>query len=277
MTKPPSAQQIDSWTSRKPARRMAEVPQEIREALNGGWIESKNLVEWLGVDRKKLAKQIARELGLEKHVEQQLTKLPNLKALKQSFAIGTQLAESIALGDPNYHRLTTHRSDIVREWSAVLIGATANVPLKRKLAWVKPLADDENAGVREIAWISLRNQVIAELDTAIACLIPWTGSRRERLRRYASEITRPCGVWAAHAPRLKETPELGLPILEPLRADSSKYVRDSVANWLNDASKTRGPWVQAIAARWANESACSETETILKRALRTLRKNLKIP
>ena len=135
------------------------------------------------------------------------------------------------------------------------------------------MADDENPGVREVAWIALRNRVIGELDTAIDCLVPWTGSRRERLRRYASEITRPCGVWAAHIPRLKETPEIGLPILEPIRADESKYVRDSVANWLNDASKTRGPWVREVASRWAKESACLETELILKRALRTLKKS----
>jgi len=251
---------------------MNEVPSEIREALNGGWTESKNLVEWLGFDRKQLATRVAEEVGLEQHLQSQLTKLPEASALKQSFAIGRLLANSIAIGDPSFQQLSTHPSDVVREWSAVLIGAIESVPLKRKLAWMKPLADDENPGVREVAWIALRQQVIADLEMAIECLVPWTGSRRERLRRYASEITRPCGVWAAHIPQLKVTPEQGLPILEPLRADSSKYVRDSVANWLNDASKTKAAWVLEIASRWASESVCAETEMILKRGLRTLRK-----
>ncbi len=272
MLKPPSNDQLEAWNSRVPARRMAEVPSEIRDALNQGWIETKNLVEWLGVDRKQLAEGVLQELGLGKDIQRQVARLPTASALKQSFAIGTLLAESIELGDASFQSLTKHGSDIVREWSAVLIGVVDNVPLKKRLAWIKPLADDENPGVREIAWISLRNRVIGDLETAIDCLVPWTGSRRERLRRYASEITRPCGVWAAHISRLKETPELGLPILEPLRADESKYVRDSVANWLNDASKTRGPWVREVASRWAKESACPETELILKRALRTLRK-----
>lgn len=272
MIKTPSNDQLEAWNSRTPARRMAEVPDEIRDALNRGWIETKNLVEWLGVDRKQLAKSVIQEIGLGKDLQQPLVELPVASALKQSFAIGILLAKSIELGDSSFQGLTKHRSDIVREWSAVLIGSVEDVPLKKRLAWVKPLADDENPGVREVAWIALRNRVIGELDGAIDCLVPWTGSRRERLRRYASEITRPCGVWAAHIPRLKVTPELGLPILEPLRADESKYVRDSVANWLNDASKTRGPWVREVASRWSNESACPETELILKRALRTLRK-----
>ena len=272
MNQPPSSSQIEAWTSRSPARRMSEVPIEIREALDSGWIESKNLVEWLGINRIQLAKQLARELDLDKTVEEQLSAMSDKKALKQSFAIGTLFAESISLGDSSFKSLTTHCSDVVREWSAVLIGAKIDVPLKKKLAWVKPLADDENSGVREVAWISLRGSIIAELETAIACLVPWTGSRRENLRRYASEITRPRGVWAAHISQLKITPELGLPILEPLRADPSQYVRNSVANWLNDASKTHGPWVESIAGRWKKESPCGETESILKRALRTLRK-----
>jgi 3-methyladenine DNA glycosylase AlkC len=273
MPKTPSNEQLDALNSRVPARRMAEVPNDVRQALNDGWIESKNLVEWLSVDRKQLAKVVVHELGLASSVQQALAKLPVAAALKQSFAIGNVLAESVELGDLAFQGLAKHRSDVVREWAAVLIGVVDHVPLKKRLAWMKPLADDEHSGVREVAWISLRNRVIGELDSAIDCLVPWTGSRRERLRRYASEITRPCGVWAAHIPRLKQTPEMGLPILEPLRADESKYVRDSVANWLNDASKTRGPWVQEIAARWAKESACRETELILKRALRTLKKN----
>lgn len=272
MTKKPSADQLARWTSRAPARRMVEIPDEIREALTSGWIESKNLVEWLCVDRLELFKHLAGELNLEKSVVQQIAKLPKASALKQSLAIGTLLAQSTSLGDPVFHSMTVHPSDIVRECSAALIGAKEGISLKKRFSWVKQLADDENPGVREIAWIAVRNRVIAELDVAIECLIPWTGSRRERLRRYASEITRPCGVWAAHIPRLKASPELGLPILEPLRADPSKYVRDSVANWLNDASKTHGPWVEKVTARWIKESRCDETDAIVKRALRTLRK-----
>jgi 3-methyladenine DNA glycosylase AlkC len=70
---------------------------------------------------------------------------------------------------------------------------------------------------------------------------------------------------------LKQQPELGLPILERLRSDKAKYVRDSVGNWLNDVSKTQPDFVTQLCARWERESDTKETKYIIKKAMRTIK------
>ncbi len=248
---------------------------EVLQALQQGRCESKNLVEWLSVDRGKLVEVVAKEIGFgwdSKSYRETVAHEKKLSALKQSKIVGAMLSDSVKLGDEIYRQLSTHPSDIVREWTAFIVGAKSEVAFKKKLAWIKLQADDPNPGVREVAWLALRDQVIDELESAIDCLVPYTGSRSERLRRFASEITRPCGVWAAHIPQLKRKPESALKLLEPLRDDTSKYVRDSVANWLNDASKSNPDWVLEVTDRWLRESPVAETQAIVKRALRTLTK-----
>lgn len=165
----------------------------------------------------------------------------------------------------------TWKSDTLRGWGAMAVGAADTLSLRERLVLIEPFADDDHFAVREWAWLAVRKHVVADIALAIECLTPWTGRSSPRLRRFAVEATRPRGVWSIHIPQLKSTPELGLPILEPLRADPSRYVQDSVANWINDASKTSPGWAVATCARW-QLTRCGETDRICSRALRTVRR-----
>ena len=165
-----------------------------------------------------------------------------------------------------------HPSDVVRNWAGFIVVGTPDLTFAQRMTALEPLAVDPHFGVREMAWMGMRPAIENELEHAIELLAAWTTREHEGLRRCASEATRPCGVWCNHLTRLKAEPKLALAILEPLKSDGHKYVRDSVGNWLNDASKSQPAWVQALCRRWQRESKTPETAYIVAKALRTIRK-----
>lgn len=167
--------------------------------------------------------------------------------------------------------LAGHPSDTVRGWACFIIGAQ-DLPLAAQLAAIRPFADDPHFGVREWAWLAVRPAIAANLADAISLLTPWTADASDRIRRFASEATRPRGVWCKHIAALKTDPEPGRPLLEPLRADPSVYVQDSVSNWLNDAAKSRPDWVRSVVADWQAGPANPATDRIARRALRSIEK-----
>jgi len=120
--------------------------------------------------------------------------------------------------------------------------------------------------------MSLRPEIDKNLNQSIKLLSQWASDKDENIRRFTTESTRPRGVWCKHIEALKERPELALPILEKLKSDSSKYVQNSVGNWLNDASKSKPEFVIEICEKWGKESPTKETEKIIKRAKRTIEK-----
>lgn len=106
---------------------------------------------------------------------------------------------------------------------------------------------------------------------AIAVLHEWTRDENEHVRRLASEGFRPRLPWAAPLRFLLADPTPALPILEALKADPSEYVRRSVANHLNDISKTHPELVLETVQKW-KENAAPSTLKLCKHALRTLLK-----
>lgn len=257
--------------ARKGARRMADVTPETLARLNAGEIESVTLAEMLCVDFAVLLRVVSPKAA---------AKVPaplaggegGLGITRRMEMVADALIE--AHGADAIDLCASHRSDLVRGWGAYVIGrldaGKGKPTLKQRLALVRPLADDANPGVREWAWIGMRPRLASALDEGFELLRPWTASASPNIRRYASEITRPRGVWCAHLDALKREPAGGLVLLEPLRADPTKYVQDSVANWLNDASKSEPAWVRSVCKRWLRESACRETERICRRALRSI-------
>jgi len=176
-----------------------------------------------------------------------------------------------ALGEQAWRVSLEAASDTVRGWGAMAVGSAPELPLERRVSLLRPFASDPHFAVREWAWLALRPHVAANPIGALVVLQPLTRDPSPFIRRFASEATRPRGVWSVHLPLLKREPQHGMPLLEPLSADSSRYVQDSVANWLNDASKTAPEWVRTVCERWlADRHLTPATLRICRRAMRTL-------
>ena len=264
---------------RKGSTTTSGVPKEVRALLDLGAIETVNLAEWLVVDQESLARNLFQKENwnfLLKPLEDSFALMKIKTAPKKMEVLGIVLAQGFPTKgqfENALRRLKEHRSDIVRSWACFMIGKRSELSLKESLKRIQPLAADGNMSVREAAWLAIRPRIITQLGESLRLLMGFSLHRDENIRRFATEITRPRGVWCNHIPTLKEYPQLGLPLLEPLRCDDSMYVRNSVGNWLNDASKTKPGWVQDVCKRWEKESPTKETASIIRRGLRTLRKN----
>lgn len=250
--------------TRRGALRMADVAPEIKAAIERGEEETRTLAEILVADFAALLKHLAPrtpETVLQAiRDERSVTKRMPMCAAALGEAWGTRALT----------RMMSHRSDLVRGWGAYLLAQRPGLALGERYEQVRVLADDANAGVREWAWIALRPRVIEAVDEALALGEAWVHAPEANVRRFAVEILRPRGVWCAHLPALRTKPSRGLVVLEPLRAETAKYVQDSVANWLNDASKDDPAWVRKVCRRWERESNSPATARIVKRAMRTL-------
>lgn len=260
---------------RRGAARIALIPPEVLEALNEGRVPTVNLNEFLALDLPRLACNIARDIGLDpghERLADTLAMLDAFRPVKRHEHVARalyELTQPRADRDRIAHALATHASDVARSWASQWV-AFSDLPLAGKLVSVRRFAADPHFGVREMAWMAVRDEVAGSVDEAIALLAPWSLDADANIRRFASEATRPRGVWCAQLEALKAQPWRALPLLEPLKADPSRYVQNSVANWLNDASKTQPRWVDEVCRRWRLESRTAATAYIVRRACRSL-------
>jgi 3-methyladenine DNA glycosylase AlkC len=269
---------IEPLLGRTGAARIALIAPQVLDALNAGLIETVNLNEFLAIDLARLTVSVAAQIGLDpdhERLHDTLAMLGAFKPMKRHLHVARALYELTA-ADPQRdavaHRLATHASDVARCWAAQWLMFSGQ-SLPDKLQAVRRFAADRHFGVRETAWMALRDEWVGALDAGLLLLQPWVLDPDPNMRRFASELTRPRGVWCAPIEALKAEPWRALSLLEPLRADPSRYVQNSVANWLNDASKSQAQWVSEVSARWLDESNTPQTRCIVRRALRTLSKH----
>jgi len=263
---------------RKGASRMADIPPEVLERLNRGEEETLTLVEWLAIDQPTLLRNIVNDVGLAHRRDELYKRAEHLGGLGISRilnGVGMILRDAMdseTEGLEIFRKLATHRSDMVRAWSALSLRAIPNTPIAKRLDAAKRYAKDSAMSVREIAWDSFRPYLAIDLEIGLQLLEEWVVDEHEGIRRCAVEASRPRGVWTGHIVELKRNPELGLHLLEPVKSDTSRYVQNAVANWLNDASKDNPEWVKDVTKRWLKKSKTPETKYIVNRAHRTIRK-----
>lgn len=259
--------------NRKGARSFNDLDLEVIDFLNKGLIETRNLMEWLAIDQLALLQLTLENIGKSNwfaefesvvNAQKKPTANSTVKLIGHTFGLLTSDTKT-------FDYLRNHTSDLVRCW-----GCWAESIQKDSVAELlnvmKPYAADTHFGVREVVIFASKERMIEELDTAISILSEWTDHEDENIRRFAAESLRPVGVWTKKIGAFQENPAMGLPLLEPLKSDASKYVRDAVGNWLNDASKSQPEWVVALCDRWEKASKTKETAYILKKALRTIAK-----
>ena len=247
---------------RRGARRPSLVPPAILAELESG-AESANHMEQIALDMGNL---LSRQLPALRHRADEL----RVGGLVTRMRVGGQiLFEELGI-DVLLAKAGRWGSDTQRGWAAMAVGHAPDLDFEHRVALLLPFADDLHFAVREWAWLALRPHVAeGDVISVVTALEPLTHEPSDRLRRFASEATRPRGVWSAHVPGLKTDPGLALPLLTPLRADRARYVQDSVGNWLNDAGKTRPDWVHELCSDWSRDGDPS-TARICRRALRSL-------
>jgi 3-methyladenine DNA glycosylase AlkC len=188
--------------------------------------------------------------------------------LLERMQIGGNLLWS-EFGDDLWVVSDSWHSDVARGWAAMAVGLAPGLSLAERLRRARRFAEDPHWAVREWAWLSVRKHIIAQPYDALNRLRSWATNASPFMRRFASEATRPIGVWSKHIQAFRVDPSPALPFLSELCDDPSHYVRLSVGNWLNDASKTNPDWVSNVCLGWPDTPNCQQ---ICRRAMRTMRR-----
>lgn len=265
----------DVHDKRKGYVRLCDIPPDLIALLNHGEMETATLTEQAAMDFAALLGSLEGWSGNAAGLAQEAARqgFSGHGLVKRMALAGRMVGRHGAFDDGEALRqLIVHPTDTVRGFACFAIALHPGLAFADKFMAMRPLAADRHFGVREWAWLALRPAVVAAPFEAIARLHGWVFEPDANLRRFAIEITRPRGVWAKHIALLQAEPWHGLPLLEPCCRDESRYVQDSVANWLNDAAKSRPEWVRDVCRGWLRDDPDNSAASgyILKRAQRNL-------
>jgi 3-methyladenine DNA glycosylase AlkC len=245
------------------------IAPTILQQLNQGILQTATLSESLAVDFAALMHHLFPTISAQTIA--QLNQAKGQGITKRMELAATILVEQ--LEPQQLAALSHHPADTVRGWAAYAIAIAPSLNLDHQLDRIRPLADDSHFGVREWAWLAIRPAIAQDIDHSIAVLLPWATDKSANIRRFAIEVTRPHGVWSKHIPKLKASPSLGECLLDRVMEDGDRYVQDSCANWLNDASKSEPDWVVSYCETWRRKTDSKAVAYITKRALRSIHKS----
>lgn len=134
--------------------------------------------------------------------------------------------------------------------------------------WALSMQALERFTSKSSAEFAVRPFLLRDPERMMQQMVAWAGHADEHVRRLASEGCRPRLPWGISLPIFKRDPSLVLSVLELLKEDSSPYVRNSVANNLNDIAKDNPEVVLQTARRWKGVNPY--TDWIVRHGCRTL-------
>jgi len=134
--------------------------------------------------------------------------------------------------------------------------------------WELSIKALERFTIRSSSEFAVRPFIIREPERMMDQMLEWSRNSNEHVRRLASEGCRPRLPWGEALVVFKKDPALVLLVLEQLKEDPSLYVRNSVANNINDISKDNPLIVIEMVRRLKGISPY--TDWILRHGCRTL-------
>ena len=247
------------FAARRGATQPSLVPEEVLARLASG-APSVNHMEEMALDMGQLLVTQFPALAAE------ASRLGAVRFLDRMRAGAAVLFEHFGAAAPEVGRASS--SDTVRGWGAF---ATALVTqdVGPRVELLLPFAADAHFAVREWAWLALRDLAVAHPLIALQHLRPVAQRDDPLLRRFAVEALRPKGVWSQHIALFKNEPGHATALLDGVAPTASRYVQDSVANWVNDVSRVHPEWATSTVDKWRQDHGAA-VKRLAGRALRSL-------